>query len=81
MRQLSKYGGPGFITSHVQGKTLECALIDGVHLILRFTDGHELKVGWQDSNGNQLKGTPFCESMDVKITLEGIQMGGVAGQL
>lgn len=81
-KQLEKYGQQGhlggWITSHVQGRTLECALMDGTWLILKFVDGHEMKVGWQDASGNQLKGSPFCESLDVKIQLFGASLSGIA---
>lgn len=66
----------GWITSHVQGKTLECALKDDTWLILRFTDGHEMKIGWQDIHGNQLKGEPFTESLDVRIMVAGAGLTG-----
>ena len=86
MRQLGKYNtgineGPGFITSHLQGRTIEALLIDGIHLIIRFTDGHEAVIGWQDSSGSQLKGEPFLERLDVKVLLQGASVGGVAGRL
>ena len=49
---------------------------DGEWLILRFTDGHEAKIGWQDASGNQLKGSPFLENLDVKIQLVGASLTG-----
>ena len=78
--QLESFGQQGhlggWITSHIQGKTLECALKDGQWLILRFTDGHECRVGWQDTSGNQLKGEPFTENLDVRIGLTGAGITG-----
>jgi hypothetical protein len=62
----------GWINTYVQGRTLECAMKDGQWLILRFTDGHEMKIGWQDASGNQLKGEPFCENMDARIIIAGV---------
>ena len=79
LRELGKYTtgknqGPGFITSHLQGRTVDKLLIDGTWLIIRFTDGHEAKVGWQDVSGNQLKGEPFLENLDVSIVLAGAEI-------
>jgi len=76
MRQLGKFNGPGFITSHLQGRTVDCLLIDGTWLIIRFTDGHEARIGWQDKSGNQIKGEPFLENLDVKIFISGAGMSG-----
>jgi len=85
MKQLEKYGHQGhlggWITSFVQGKTLECALKDGTFLILQFTDGHEMRIGWQDTHGNQLKGEPFVENLDVNIKLVGASISGVGGEM
>ena len=84
-KQLEKYGSQGhlggWITSHIQGRTLECALMDGEWLILRFIDGHEAKIGWQDASGNQLKGSPFIENLDVNIQLIGAGLSGAGGGL
>ena len=73
--------GGGWITSFVQGKTLDCCLQDGTYLILRFTDGHEAKIGWQDASGNQIKGSPFLENLDVKVQIVGAGLSGTAGKL
>lgn len=82
LRSLGKYTcgthQPGFITSHLQGRTVESLLIDGTWLIIRFTDGHEAKIGWQDTSGNQLSGEPFLENMDVKIAVIGASLTGKA---
>ena len=82
MRSLGKYStgvneGPGFITSHLQGRTVESLMIDGTWLIIRFTDGHEARIGWQDTSGNQLKGEPFLENLDVKVFIAGAGMAGI----
>lgn len=73
--QLAKYGEQGhlggWITSHLSGRTIESFLMDGTWLILRFTDGHEARIGWQDTSGNQLKGEPFLENLDVRILVLG----------
>ena len=76
MRQLGKWNGPGFITSHLQGREIQALLIDGEWLIIRFTDGHEARIGWQDKSGNQIKGEPFLENLDVKIFISGAGMSG-----
>ena len=83
MRSLGKYGtginqGPGFITSLLQGKTIDCLLIDGTWLIIRCTDGHEARIGWQDASGNQLKGEPFLENLDVRVFIQGADLSGKA---
>ncbi len=52
--------------------------MDGTWLILRFTDGHEARIGWQDIRGNQLKGEPFLENLDVKIQIAGANLSGIA---
>lgn len=51
-------------------------LIDGIWLIIRFVDGHEARIGWQDKSGNQLSGEPFLENMDVKIAVIGASLTG-----
>ena len=60
----------------MQGRTVDCLLIDGTWLIIRFTDGHEARIGWQDKSGNQIKGEPFLENLDVKIFISGAGMSG-----
>jgi hypothetical protein len=52
---------------------------DGLYLIIRCTDGHEARIGWQDTHGNQLKGDPFLENLDVKIAVPGAGFKGQAG--
>jgi len=80
--QLEKYGqqgqGGGWITSHLQGRTVECLMRDGVWLILRFTDGHEARIGWQHS-GNQVLGEPFLENLDARIFVAGAGLTGDPG--
>ena len=80
-KQLEQYGeqghGGGWITSFLQGRTVESIMEDGQWLILRFTDGHEAKIGWQDAAGNQLRGSPFLENLDVKIFVAGAGLTGI----
>jgi hypothetical protein len=80
-KQLAKYDaqGGGFITSFCAGRTIESFLMDGTWLILRFTDGHEARIGWQDTSGNQLKGEPFLENLDVRIMVPGANLSGEGG--
>lgn len=73
--------GGGWITSFLQGRVVESIMEDGQWLILRFTDGHEAKIGWQDAAGNQLKGSPFLENLDVKIQIAGAGLSGIAGKM
>ena len=85
-KQLGTYStglqqGSGWITSHLQGRTVEAFMMDGTWLILRFTDGHEARIGWQDTSGNQLKGEPFLENLDVKIMVAGAGLSGVGSKL
>jgi hypothetical protein len=81
--QLAKYGHQGhlggWITSTCAGKTVESFMMDGTWLILRFTDGHEAKIGWQDKSGNQLQGEPFLENLDVRIMVPGAKLSGEGG--
>ena len=81
-KQLETFGQQGhlggWITSHLQGRTIECLMRDGVWLILRFTDGHEARIGWQDTHGNQLKGEPFLENLDARIFIAGAGFSGEA---
>lgn len=84
MGQLGLYNtgvsqGPGFITSHLQGRVVESLLIDGTWLVIRFTDGHEAVIGYQDKSGNQVQGEPFLERLDVRIQLVGASLAGSAG--
>ena len=80
-KHLENYGGGGFITSHLQGKTIDCALKDGTWLILKTTCGHEYRIGFQDIHGNQLKGEPFVENLDVTVVLIGAGVGATAGNV
>jgi len=64
----------GWITSHLQGRVIEMLMIDGIWLIVRCTDGSEAKIGWQDKSGNQLKGEPFLENMDVRFAISGASL-------
>lgn len=84
MDQLGKYicgtHNPGFINSWLQGRTVEGAYKDGTFLIIRTTDGHDFRIGWQDTSGNQLKGEPFMENLDVTVVLKGASLSGVAGK-
>ena len=83
-KQLETFGqqghGGGWITSFLQGRTVECIMEDGQWLILRFTDGHEAKIGWQDAAGNQLRGSPFLENLDVKILVAGAGLSGIGNK-
>lgn len=85
MKALESFGHQGhlggWINTHIQGRTLEAAMKDGQWLVLRFVDGHEAKIGWQDASGNQIKGEPFLENLDVRITVPGVQVGGAGGNL
>ena len=80
--QLETYGAHGhlggWITSHLQGRTVECLMRDGQWLIIRFTDGHEARIGWQHS-GNQVLGEPFLENLDARIFVAGAGLTGAAG--
>lgn len=83
-KQLAKYGHlghlGGFITDYVKGKKLIRCEKDGIWLILVFHDGHRARIGWQDTSGNQLKGEPFIENMDVTIQIAGASLTPVAGK-
>jgi hypothetical protein len=72
-KKLENYGhqghGGGWITSHLQGKTIGQLEKDGEYLIVRMADGHVAYIGWQDASGNQLKGEPFLERLDVQIQI------------
>ena len=76
MKSLETHGAGGFITSWLQGRTVEYLLEDGKWLIIRFTDGHEARIGWQDASGNQLSGSPFIENLDVRIVVAGAGLTG-----
>ena len=83
-KQLETFGHQGhmggWITTHLQGRTVEALMKDGTWLIIRFTDGHEARIGWQDIHGNQLKGDPFLENLDVRIVVAGAGFSGVGGK-
>lgn len=74
-KQLESYGHQGhlggWITDHCKGRTVEWFGQDGTWLVIRFTDGHEAWIGWQDASGNQLKGSPFLENLGVKVQIVG----------
>ena len=82
-KALETYGHQGhmggWITTFIEGRTLESAMKDGTWLVLRFTDGHEARIGWQDASGNQVKGEPFLENLDVRIVVPGAASVGKAG--
>ena len=87
---MAKYGKPrpletfgsqghlgGFITSHLQGKTIECLMYDDHWLVIRTVCGHEARIGWADANGStQNQGRPFLENLDVKIAILGASLTG-----
>lgn len=73
---LGKYGVSGTITHYLEGRTIEYLAKDGTWLIIRFTDGHEARIGWQDKSGNQLAGEPYLENLDVKLVLQGVDAFG-----
>ena len=83
-KQLEVFGSQGFcggwITSHLRGRTIESLMHDGHWLIIRFTDGHEARIGWADANGStQNQGRPFLQNLDVKIQIAGASISGTAG--
>ena len=82
-KQLETYGHQGhlggWITTHLQGRTIDCLLRDGEWLIIRCTDGHEARIGWQDTHGNKLRGDPFLENLDVRVFISGAGLTGTAG--
>ncbi|KKK52697.1 hypothetical protein LCGC14_3102320 [marine sediment metagenome] len=82
-KQLETFGHQGhlggWITSHVQGKTIDRLEKDGLRLYICTTDGHRYPIGWQDIHGNELKGEPFLERLDVNIVLTGAGLTGTAG--
>ena len=84
-KQLETYGSQGhlggWITTFLQGRTIDCLLRDGSWLLIQCTDGHIAKIGWQDTSGNQLKGDPFLENLDVKIVVAGAGLSGVGSKL
>jgi hypothetical protein len=57
---------------------VEAIMRDGQWLILRFTDGHEARIGWQHS-GNQVLGEPFLENLDARIFIPGAGLTGKPG--
>jgi len=75
-KQLETLGGPGWITSHVRGKTISHLEEDGEWLIICTTDSHRYRVGWQDAAGNKLMGSPFLENLDVRIVVPGASITG-----
>ena len=80
-KQLETFGHQGhlggWITTHVQGKTIKCLEKDGLWLYIVSTDGHRYRIGWQDAGGNQLKGEPFLENLDVEIFIAGAGITGI----
>jgi hypothetical protein len=83
-KQLETFGVQGhlggWITTYLQGRTIECLMRDGMFLIIRCTDGHEARIGWQDTSGNQLKGDPFLERLDVRVVAPSAAVAGVANK-
>lgn len=81
-KQLETFGHQGhlggWITTYLQGRTIESLMKDGEWLIIRFTDAHEARIGWQDASGNKLKGEPFLENLDVRIRVPGAAISGQA---
>jgi hypothetical protein len=52
-------------------------MYDGHWLVLRFTDGHEARIGWADANGStQKQGRPFLENLDVRLIVAGASITG-----
>jgi len=79
--KLAHYGEGAHISNLCSGKTVDYFYKDGQWLLIRFTDGHEARIGWQDAAGNQLKGEPFLENLDVRIQLVGASAAASGGKV
>lgn len=62
------------IHPHLAGQTVSHALTDGKDLILRLSDGAEVRIGWDESG-------PVFKGRDVKVCLQVPASWGFAGGL
>lgn len=44
-------------------------MTDGNKLIIRATDGHEVRIVWKDQDNETVPGTPVLEGVDVKVAI------------
>lgn len=79
--RLELYSRGAKISDQLAGKKIESFLKNGEFLLLKFTDGHEAWIGWQDAAGNALKGEPYLERLDATIRLPGLGSDGTVGKL
>lgn len=80
-KPLEHYGTGGFITTWLEGRTIDKVLANGAFVVLTFTDGHEAWIGLQDAAGNQVKGEPFLHRLDARIVLAGASGGAKTANL
>ncbi len=59
----------GLIHNLLVGKRVMMASKDGIYLNLHLDDGHIIKIGWRDANGELIKAEPGLIASDVKIVL------------
>lgn len=59
---LVSVGKPQPITDVIRGKTVERVLKTAEQMLLRFTDGTEVRVGWFDETG-RVPGVPMIDDV------------------
>jgi hypothetical protein len=55
-------GKPAPISDHLRGRTVERLLSTKEQLLIRCTDGTEVRVSWRDLSGRMI-GTPFLDDV------------------
>lgn len=55
------------IHRHLSGKRIEYVARNGELLVIRCTDGSEVRVKWVDVNGNAIKGEPAMAFLGLNI--------------
>lgn len=60
---LIRQGRQATISEQLKGRTIEGLLATGQQLLIRTTDGHEVRISWRDDAG-RMQGVPLLD--DVK---------------
>lgn len=73
MRTLS----PGQLHRNITGKTVEYVAKNDRLLVIRFTDGSEVRVAWVDVDGNPINGEPAIAFAGLNIMAKSAKMGAL----
>jgi hypothetical protein len=70
----------GHIHKLLSGRKVKLARKTGQFLILELDDGHCVKIGWTNGNGQLVKGEPILCGVDVNVQIQMPPLGGEVGE-